>query len=272
MALVLALLALLALLTDWELPQYELRLAEPRLELDRQVAATFASVVTAQTDFDITLVPHTDADMPSIESLRTGEADIALVSNNEPFVPDVMTIMPLYANVLYVLVAEEADRVIAGDIFAGPPGSPSRVLFERYLDEIPAQKGDIRFVDQFSERCPNLIIIFAPVVRGLESRVGECQGEKNYRLGGRPPEDQAQDFSVDAVVLLNPSLRKFVFPVGAYTGFMPPGEAVETVAVDKLLVANSDVPASVIYDLMGQIVRLRPALAAAEPTDRKSVV
>jgi len=38
-----------------------------------------------------------------------------------------------------------------------------------------------------------------------------------------------------------------------------------TLAVDKMLVARRDVPATVIYDLIGEILRLQPALAASNP-------
>jgi hypothetical protein len=64
--------------------------------------------------------------------------------------------------------------------------------------------------------------------------------------------------------MLNPSLRAFILPAGIYPGVSD--EPVVTLAVDKLLVARRDVPAPVIYDLISEVIRLKPALAANHPS------
>jgi hypothetical protein len=64
-------------------------------------------------------------------------------------------------------------------------------------------------------------------------------------------------------VLLNPHFRPFIIPVGTYGELTK--EPVVTIAVDKILVARADLDSTVVYDLINEILRLRPALAAKRP-------
>jgi hypothetical protein len=58
-------------------------------------------------------------------------------------------------------------------------------------------------------------------------------------------------------------LRPFIIPAGIYGDATP--EAVVTVAVDRLLVARHDLPSSVVYDFIADVLRLKPTLAATWP-------
>ena len=68
---------------------------------------------------------------------------------------------------------------------------------------------------------------------------------------------------VDAAALIDPPLRPFIIPASTYGPANT--EAVVTVAVDKILVARSELDASTVYDLIKEIRRVRPALAASRP-------
>lgn len=86
----------------------------------------------------------------------------------------------------------------------------------------------------------------------------------DYRLlSFGSPADIGSGSIVDAAALLNPPLRPFVIPATTYDEANT--DPVVTVAVDKILVVRSDISASLVYDLIGEIVRARPALAAARP-------
>ena len=64
---------------------------------------------------------------------------------------------------------------------------------------------------------------------------------------------------------MNRSLRLFIIPARLYGTDITPDASV-TLAVDKLLVARSDVSDAAVYNLISEVIRLRPALAAKEPT------
>jgi hypothetical protein len=83
-------------------------------------------------------------------------------------------------------------------------------------------------------------------------------------FGMGTPEEIGTGLDTDRAILLDPNLHVFIIPAGTYGEFTP--EPVVTVAVDKLLVVRSDIPEAVIYDLISEIIRLRPALSAIEPT------
>ncbi len=269
---------LLAACTD---RREKLRLIEPRLPVDRGIAGNFASLLDEESSISITVVPPADDDEPSIEALLADRADIALVSNIQAYTPGITTVMPLYANILHILQKQpaetsdaetsdvevgdaetsDADLFTRGRVLAGPPGSPSRLMLEKYAIERQIDPANIQFVPFDDGDCPDVIVIFAPILRDLESRL-PCDGYRFYDRFGAP-EDIGSGGVIDTATLLNPSLHPFVIPAGTYESVSK--EAVVTLAVDKMLVARRDVPAAVIYDLIGEILRLQPALAANDP-------
>jgi hypothetical protein len=91
--------------------------------------------------------------------------------------------------------------------------------------------------------------------------MAELDGYKLYSFG--TPSDIGRGSVVDAAALLNPPLRPFVIPATTY-GAANTGPVV-TVAVDKMLVVRSDLDASLVYDLINTVRRLRPALSATRP-------
>jgi hypothetical protein len=91
--------------------------------------------------------------------------------------------------------------------------------------------------------------------------MAEFEDYRLFSLGA--PEDIGNGSVVDAAALLNPPLRPFVIPATIY-GAANIGPVV-TVAVDKILVVRNDIAASIVYDLIGEIHRSRPALSAARP-------
>ena len=77
------------------------------------------------------------------------------------------------------------------------------------------------------------------------------------------PQDIGTGNIIDGAVMMNPHFQPFVIPAGTYGELTR--EPVVTVAVDKILVARSDLDGAVVYDLINEILRLRPALAAKRP-------
>lgn len=244
----------------------------PRLPVDQKIAEDIAAVLNEQSSISVKLIASGNARLPSNEALLDGSADIALMSNNQPHKSGITAVMPLYSNVLHILVRQEpaiAESLetlfTSGRVFAGPPGSPSRIMLTEFAVDRKIDVDDIRFVElDNDDDCPDVFAIFAPILRDLNARLDSCKGGASYRLWSLgSPEEIGTGSAVDAATLRDPSLRAFVIPVGVY-GDVTPQPAV-TLAVDKMLVARSDVSAATIYDLISEIVRLQPALAEREP-------
>ena len=78
------------------------------------------------------------------------------------------------------------------------------------------------------------------------------------------PADIGSGNLVDAAVLLAPNFRPFIIPQGTY-GDLTAGPIV-TLAIDKMLVTRPGLDAALVYDLIGELVRLQPALGANHPS------
>jgi len=241
----------------------ELRLITPKLPVDREIAEDFAELLGRQSAVRITLVPAPEGEETVLQSLASGGGDIAIITNNMPFRPDIATVMPLYPTVLHVAYrkgrpADDARDLIAGaKVFAGPPGTPSRLLFEQVIVRYGLTGDDYSYVETFEES-PDVVVVFAPI---SPERIRDLPDYELRSMGD--PADIGTGSAIDAATLLNPQFRAFVIPVGTYGTLTP--EPVLTIAVDRLLVARRDLDSTVVYDLVDDLLSLRPALAALRP-------
>lgn len=264
----------------------KLRLIEPRLDIDKTIAQEFANLLDEESSVSVTLVPSINSHQSGIDALIADRADIALVSNNEPFTKEISTVMPMYASVLHILVdqslltgsleqgraPDDEERLVelftSGEVFAGPEGSPSRVMLTNFAIANGADAGSLQFMEVSSadRPCPRIFVLFSPILRDLKSRLNQCGDGTAYRMISLgEPDSLGQGSTAESTTLLNPRLRIFVVPARLYGADITP-EATVALAVDKLLVARNDVSDATIYNLISEVIRLRPALAATEPT------
>ncbi len=241
----------------------ELRLVRPVSPIDQDIAVDMTNLFGQESEVKITLTSKAESEEGALGALINGSADIALVSNNMPFDQDIATIMPLYPTVLHIAyrtgrIATSGEDLIRGaKVFAGLHGSASRLMFERITARLKLEEGDFSYIENV-EDAADVAVVFAPL---SPDRLSEFPQFRLFSLG--PPSSIGQGSLVDAAVLLNPQLRPFVIPVGTYDEATP--EPILTLAVDKLLVARHNLDKSIVYDLVNELLRLRPALAAQRP-------
>ncbi len=241
----------------------ELRLITPKSPIDQEIAKDFADLLGRQSTVKITLVPAPEGEETVLQALASGDGDIAIITNNMPFRPDIATVMPLYPTVLHVAYrkgrpADNPRDLIAGaKVFAGPPGTPSRLLFKQVTDRYGLSAKDFSFVETFEES-PDVVVVFAPI---SPERIPDLPDYELRSMGD--PADIGTGSVIDAATLLNPRFRPFVIPIGTYGTLTP--EPVLTLAVDRLLVARRNLDTTVVYHLVNGLVSLRPALAALRP-------
>jgi hypothetical protein len=205
-----------------------------------------------------------------LDAIEAGYADLAFASNAQPYRQGVTTVMPMYPTVLHILYKRDRDasdirKLLKGaKVFAGSAGSSSRMTTEAILHGLDMTEDDVSFVTH-PNILPDVAVIFIPVSpEEFDVRLAAIGGAGEYNLLGLgSPDEIGSGSAVDRAVFLNPRLSAFVIPVETYKGMVP--EPVVTVAVDKLLVANPDLPATAVYDLIGEIRRLQPALSANRP-------
>lgn len=259
----------LLLLAGCESGRQQLTLATPASPIDQFVATSLVEVLDRESDFHLALTTTRFPEEMAIEALLTGSADIALISNSMPYQEGVATVVPMYPTVLHVGYTGEREfedlfsLLRDANVFAGPEGSASRVMFRRMVHRTNEDELHFRFVEEpNSENIPDVFVVFAPISPEI-MREQLKDAPPFTAVGMGPPESIGKGSIVDAATLINPFFRPFIIPVGTYGDLTP--EPVLTLAVDKMLVARRDLDTSVIYDLINELVRLRPALAAKQP-------
>jgi len=243
--------------------QTELRLATPSSPVDSEIVQDIVELIGQDSAITISTTDASLSEEAALDVLTSGQADVALVSNNMPYRPGISTVMPLYPTVLHIgyVAGREfesgTDLFRGARIFAGPPGSASRMMFERFTSRSDLSPADFTFVEESDDR-PDVFVVFAPI---SPDRLARYPGIRLFSSGS--PEDIGKGSSIDAATLLHPQLKPFVIPVGTYGDATP--TPILTVAVDMMMVSRSDLSASVVYDLVRELSRLRPALASRRP-------
>jgi TRAP-type uncharacterized transport system substrate-binding protein len=261
---------LLAALAGCGEQQHEYRLLEPPLPLDQEIAADLVEVFEQNSEHRITLVPMPGAAETALDALEDGYADLAFASNAQPYRQGITTVMPLYPTVLHVMYRHGRDAsdpralLLGASVFAGPVGSSSRQLMTTILTGLDMREDDVHFATDAGE-LPDIVVLYMPISpESVSERLAGIGATGAYQLlGFGLPEEVGTGSPIDRTTLLNPRLSPFVIPVGTYGEMQP--EPVVTLAVDKLLVAGTDQSAAAIYDLIHEIRRLQPALAADRP-------
>jgi TRAP-type uncharacterized transport system substrate-binding protein len=247
----------------------ELRMVVPESPLDRDIANDVVELLDRESSVFIEFVGEPLSEAAAIEALIAGDADIALVSNNMPFQRRISTVLPMYPTVLHIGFragrnpSDGYSLLRGAHVYAGPPGSTSRLMFETVRTRLNLSLHDFSYVDDplhgdGAGNLPDVFVVFAPI---SADRLKSFPDVHLLSLGS--PGDIGRGGQVDSATLLNPQLEPFVIPVGTY------GPAttvpVVTVAVDMMLVARTDLSTAVVYDLVHELLRLKPALAGSRP-------
>ncbi len=241
----------------------ELLLVKPSSPIDSEITQDIVNLLGDDAEVSILITDSAQSDESALDTLTSGTADIALVSNNMPYRPGISTVMPLYPTVLHIghigdrEFESGAELVRNARVFAGPVGSASRMMFEKFTSRSGLSPADFTYVESADDR-PEVFVVFAPISPDRLAQIPDIR-----LVSSGSPDDIGKGSRIDATTLLNPQLKPFVIPVGTYGDATP--TPILTVAVDMLLVARSDLSASVVYDLVRELSRLRPALASQRP-------
>ena len=259
------------LLAACESATEELTIVRPAEVVDRSIVEELEGILEANSKFSVSLTDEILSESDALDAVASGTADLALVSNYLPFRDDIATVMPLYPTVLHIGANRRMDNALALDlpagttVYAGPKGSASRLVFERLANYLGLTPDEFAYAEVLDETL-DLVIVFAPISKETLAAIGELRKTlPNFQLGSTgTPEEIGTGNLIDAAVLLTPIFRPFVIPQGTYGDLND--EPIVTLAVDKMLVARPGLEPAVVYDLIREFTRLRPALAANRPT------
>jgi TRAP-type uncharacterized transport system substrate-binding protein len=262
-ALTASLIVVAIVLTACDNDPIKLRMVTPIAVMDREITEELSRLLGENSTISIELSDTAESDAAALDALLAGDADIALVSNYVPFRTGISTVMPLYPSVLHIGYSRDRDAtsgsalIRGATVFAGAPGSASRQIFERIAARLDLAPGEFSYIDDVEQE-PDVFVVFAPI---SPDRLEELPDFRLFSFGF--PGDIGTGSFVDATALMNPQLEPFVIPVGIYDNAA--SDPVLTVASDMMLVTRDDMDDTVVYDLVQELLRLRPALAALKP-------
>lgn len=242
----------------------DLVLVRPSADTDAAIVDNLVGLFNEESKLAIRLTNEKLAGTDALQAVADGRADIALVSNDQLFRNDIATILPLYATVLHIVqFGDQPDAIHVADllrnatVYAGEPGSASRRVFERLTSGLDLGDEGYAFADEVSTDV-GLAALFAPI---SPDRLAQYPEATLWSIGS--PDEVGNGGPIDAIVLMNPHFRPFIIPAGTYGDATP--APVVTIAVDKLIVSRADLDRSIVYDLINEVLRLRPALGTIHP-------
>jgi hypothetical protein len=241
----------------------ELRLAQPSSPSDAGIVADLVELLGEHSRLSLTLTGDEMSGEEALEAVLAGTVDAALVSNALPYRDGIATIIPLFPTVLHVAYSGDRDTTDGGTllrgarVYAGQPGSASRLIFEQSLQRNGLDHSAFTYLDDISDS-PDVVVLFAPIAPDRMQRFPEW---RLFSLGDI--DGIGAGSNIDAATLLNPHLKPFIIPAATYGAITP--QAVLTLAVDKILVTRQDLSPNLVYALISELLRLRPALAAKRP-------
>lgn len=258
------------LLAACESATEELTIVRPAEVIDRSIVEELEGILEANSAFSVSLTDQVLSESEALDAVAAGTADLALVSNYLPFRDDIATVLPLYPTVLHIGANGRMDNALALDlpagatVYAGPEGSASRLVFERIANHVGLASDEYTYAEVLDETL-ELVIVFSPISRETLEVIKELRKTlPEFQLASTgTPDEVGTGNLIDAAVLLTPIFRPFVIPHGTYGDLTD--APIVTLAVDKMLVARPDLEPALVYDLIREFMRLRPALAANRP-------
>ena len=240
-----------------------LNLARPISDLDAEIAEDVSRLFDSESLLRIELTDDTFSGEQALEAVLAGNADLALVSNAQPYREGITTIIPLFPSVLHIAYVGDRDTtdiatlLDGATVFAGAPGSASRMMFEQGLERTGTSEQNFEYLSGVDSTA-DVVVVFAPI---SPDRLRQFENVRLFSLG--PPDSIGKGSAIDSATLLNPYLKPFVIPVGTYEEKTP--EPILTIAVDKVLVARRDLDPNIVYYFISELLRLKPALSAKHP-------
>ena len=236
---------------------------EPAVDIAEQLGASL-------TGSDILLselrYPEPDEGVnETLERLRNGEVDLVVTEEPARPSPNLSTIVPLYPNILHVLVKKEIKAAPFGElirgrqVYAGPLGGASARLLINVASVFGLSERDYRLLpDPFAIE-PDVFFVLG----GLLAEEG-LQPLSQYRFhsfGGASGLEQGT--VAEGIALRFPNIRPFLLPASTYGSMNP--TPVLTLQTRTVLVARDDLDADVAYRIAETLVQHNHDLATVYP-------
>ncbi len=217
------------------------------------------------------LALETAGGVRNAELVEAGDVELGLVSNNAPGGPSLRTIVPLYDEVLHVIVREglgarDLPALRGRRVGIGPAGSATERLAKALFGHFQLGAGDVDFVnlthdegaDAFARAELDAVLMLTGLGAPAAKRLLARDDARLLSLGN--PHDEGS--AVAGVRVGVPYLTPVSVPARSYGA--QPAEAAGTVGVHLLLVAHASMPDELAYRVTRAIFENKARLAERE--------
>ncbi|MEH6551719.1 MAG: TAXI family TRAP transporter solute-binding subunit [Pseudomonadales bacterium] len=207
-----------------------------------------------------------DKDLSPLDSLISGEADLALVENSTAFVPGIRAVLPVFESYLHLLMADDfgvsdSSNTLLGASFFIPNHSSAGQRFVELVTKRQGLKpGDYTLTSSFEEGVTDIIVYFGPI--NPDNTDWTRPGYSLLSLDNELNPQRA--FYEEGIAYTAPHMRPKIIPALTYD--LPGNEGpLLTVAVDTLLAARKDLSEVLIYKLTRTLLEQKPRFSAIAP-------
>ncbi|MFK8185802.1 MAG: TAXI family TRAP transporter solute-binding subunit [Phormidesmis sp.] len=210
----------------------------------------------------------------NMESVQTGEADMALVQSNTPVLPAVKAVAQLYPELFHLIANKSANIDNVSDLQGNrialmPTGSGSYELFWPLAKHYGLSEKDFTVEPMPSTQAHEALLtgevdaLFRIIGLGNPA-VGELLKTSQFEL---VPIER-----IGALKLTQPYLQSTTIPQGTYDGKQPvPPQNLPVISVSALMVANENVDdeivkamTAVLYEHRNELITVNPRAASIQ--------
>ncbi len=204
--------------------------------------------------------------MSALDALTNDVADLALVENSASFTPGVRAVLPVYQSVLHVIARKDfkprdtSQPLKGATIYIADNSGAGHKVLEVVAKRQGLAPDQLIFVDSPDSGDVDFILYFGPI--NPDDPAWYRPGYELVSLEKRL--NPQSEFDRDGVGYIIPKMHAAIIPALTYD---IPGneEPIVTVAANTLLVARSNVPVRLIYELTKTLIEQKPRFTAIAP-------
>lgn len=201
----------------------------------------------------------------SVEKIRAGEIDLAIIEEPDQPLRGLITLAPLYPSVLHVLhnrantQTDFVGLIRGANIYAGPAGGAAHRLLMQLTADFNIRENEYQLLDNPWKPVPDVFFIFGGLLS--DDSIDQLDG---YRLFSFGANDDLDGGSVaDGIVLKHHHLRPFLLPKGVYHTLSD--QAVLTLSIRTVLVADEAFDEELAYNIARTLFNQSQEIALSYP-------
>ena len=203
--------------------------------------------------FEIELLSADPEDI--LESVLSGEVDLAVAEEPEGMVPGLTTISPLYPSILHVMHRKNVapatfkELITGKQVYAGPPGGAAQRLLKSFSKDFRVPTSSYTVNDDPWSVTPEVFFILGGFLE--PDAADRLSDYKLFSFGA--PSELGQGTVAEGLALTHPNINTFILPTGIYGPFND--QPVLTLATRSVLLATNELDDALAYELTEELIQ-----------------